>query len=45
MPFKEMITGYSENHTKPINTLCGQNAKLPVVKAGGSLSYHWVSKG
>jgi hypothetical protein len=25
MLFKEMIIIYTENHTKPINTLCGQN--------------------
>jgi hypothetical protein len=24
--FKEIIAVYSENHTKPINTLCGQDA-------------------
>jgi hypothetical protein len=24
--FKEVIAVYSENHTKPINVLCGQNA-------------------
>jgi hypothetical protein len=26
--FKEIIPVYSENHTKPINTICGQNAEL-----------------
>jgi hypothetical protein len=26
MFFKEIIAVYSENHTKPINPLCGQNA-------------------
>jgi hypothetical protein len=35
------ITVYSENNTKLINTLCGQNAKLLIVKRGGTCSYHW----
>jgi hypothetical protein len=34
MLFTEIIAIYSENHTKPINTFCGQNAKLLNVKAG-----------
>jgi hypothetical protein len=33
--FKEIIAVYSENHMKIINTLCGQDAELLVVKAGG----------
>jgi hypothetical protein len=45
MLFEEIITVYSENHTKPINTLCGQNAMLLIVKARGTNSYHWVLKG
>jgi hypothetical protein len=32
----EIIALYSENHTKPINTLCGQNVGLLNVKAGGT---------
>jgi hypothetical protein len=28
MPFKEIITVYSENHTEPINALSEQNADL-----------------
>jgi hypothetical protein len=28
MLFTEIITVYSENHMKPINMLCGQNAEL-----------------
>jgi hypothetical protein len=36
MLFKELIAVYSENHTKLINTLCGQNAELLTVKAGGT---------
>jgi hypothetical protein len=43
--FKEVIAVYSENHTKPINTLCGQNVELLFIKAGGTYSYHWVLKG
>jgi hypothetical protein len=34
----------SENHTKIMNTLCGQNEELVNVKAGGIHSYHWVLK-
>jgi hypothetical protein len=34
--FKEIIAVYSENNTKHINTLCGQNAELLIVKAGGT---------
>jgi hypothetical protein len=41
---KEIIAVCSENHTKPISTLCGQNAELLIVKAGGTYSYHWALK-
>jgi hypothetical protein len=34
--FKEMIVVCSESHTRPINTLCDQNAEVMNVKAGGS---------
>jgi hypothetical protein len=44
MLFKEIIAVYSENHTKPINTLCRQNAELYIV-AGCIYSYHWSLKG
>jgi hypothetical protein len=27
MPFREIIALYNENHTKYINTFCGQNAE------------------
>jgi hypothetical protein len=37
---KEIIALYSENNLKPTNTLCGQNAKLLIVKEGGTYSYH-----
>jgi hypothetical protein len=42
---REIIAVYSENHTKPINTLCGQNLKLLVVEARGTFIYHSDSKG
>jgi hypothetical protein len=34
MLFREAIPIYCENHTKHINTLCGQNAEFMYVKAG-----------
>jgi hypothetical protein len=45
MLFREIIAVYSENHTKPIDTLCGNNAELLIVKAGGTYSYYWDVKG
>jgi hypothetical protein len=33
--FREIITVFSGYHMKPINTLCGKNAELLNVKAGG----------
>jgi hypothetical protein len=39
--FKEIITVYSENHAKPINTKCS----IITVKAGGSYSYRSALKG
>jgi hypothetical protein len=41
---KEIITVYSENHTKTINTLHGQNAELVIDEAGGTYSYHSALK-
>jgi hypothetical protein len=35
MLFREIIIVYSVNHTTPINLLCGKNAELLNVKAGG----------
>jgi hypothetical protein len=35
MLFRDIVAVYSENHTKPIYTTCGQNPEL-VVKAGGT---------
>jgi hypothetical protein len=45
MLFGEIITVYLENHMKPINTVCGKNALLLIVKAGVTYNYHWVLKG
>jgi hypothetical protein len=45
MLFKEIMAVYSENHKKPADTLCGQNAELLSVKAGGTYNYHLVLKG
>jgi hypothetical protein len=42
--FKDMIDVYNENHTKPINTLCGQNAKSLVIKSGGTHGYHLATR-
>jgi hypothetical protein len=36
MLFCEIITVYSENYTKHINSLCAQNAELMNVNAGGT---------
>jgi hypothetical protein len=36
---------HSENDMKYLNNLCGQNAELFNVKAGGACSYHWALKG
>jgi hypothetical protein len=38
--FKEIIAVYSDNHTKPINTLMGK-VELLIIKAGGTWSYQW----
>jgi hypothetical protein len=45
MLFNEIIDVYSKNHTKPTNTLCGQNADLLIINLGGTNSYHWALKG
>jgi hypothetical protein len=36
MLFKEIITVYSEDHTKPTDTLCGQNAEFLIVREGST---------
>jgi len=45
MLYREIITVWSQIHTKHINTLCGQNVELLNVKPGGTYSNHWVLKG
>jgi hypothetical protein len=35
MPFVEIIAVYSENHSKPVNKVGGQNPDLLNVKVGG----------
>jgi hypothetical protein len=42
--FRGIIVVHYDNHKKPINTLCGQNAELLNVEAGGTYSYHWALK-
>jgi hypothetical protein len=44
MLYREIIAVCSENHTKHINTLCGQNAEFVNVKPGGTDSNHWALK-
>jgi hypothetical protein len=44
MLFSEIIAVYSDNYTKLINTLLGQNAELLIIKAGGTQSCHWAVK-
>jgi hypothetical protein len=41
MLFREIIAVYSENHMKPISTLCGQSAEVLNVK----LVVHIVTTG
>jgi hypothetical protein len=43
--FREKVTVYCENHTKPTNALCGQNAEFYYVKADGIYGNHWALKG
>jgi hypothetical protein len=45
MLYKEIITVYSQIHTKHINTLYGQNVELLNGKLGGTYSDHWALKG
>jgi hypothetical protein len=45
MLFREIIAVHSENDTKSINTICGQNAELLNVKPGGTDSYHCALDG
>jgi len=45
MLYREIIAVYSENHTKHVNTLCGQKVELLNVKHGGTYINHWAVKG
>ena len=40
MLYREIIAVCSQIHTKPINTLCGQNVEFVNVKPGGT--YVWI---
>jgi hypothetical protein len=42
MLFKETMAVYCEDHTKHVNTLCGQNAEFFNVKSGGTCSNHFA---
>ena len=42
MLYREIIAVCSQIHTKHINTLCGQNAKIVNVKPGDTYSNHYV---
>lgn len=37
MLFRETVAVYSENHTKPVSTLCRKNAELLTVKADANV--------
>jgi len=43
MLYREIIAIYPQIHTKHINTPCGQNVKLLIVKPGGTYN-HWALK-
>jgi hypothetical protein len=45
MLFGETVAVYCDNHTEHTHTLCGQNAELWYVKAGGTYSNHRALKG
>jgi hypothetical protein len=45
MLFREVIAVYFENRMKPTNTLCGENAELVIVKAGGTYISQQTLKG
>jgi hypothetical protein len=45
MLYRDIIAVCSETHTKQINTLCGQNVELLIVKPGGIHNIHWALKG
>jgi hypothetical protein len=45
MLFRETVVVYYENHTEHTNTLCGQNAELLNIEAGGAYSHRYALKG
>jgi hypothetical protein len=45
MLFRETVAVYCKNHTEHTDTLCGQNAQIQCVKAGGVYGNHWALKG
>ena len=45
MLYREIIAVCSQIHTKHINTPCGQNVELFLVKPGGTYSNHWALEG
>jgi hypothetical protein len=42
--FEEIIAVCTGNYAKLTNTLCGQNAELLIIEAGGTYSYHEALK-
>jgi hypothetical protein len=45
MLFRETAPVYCENRTKHTSALCGQNAEISCIKAGGAYSDHWALMG
>ena len=45
MLYGEFIAVCSQNHTKHVNTLCGQNVQIVNIKRGCVLNNHWVLEG
>jgi hypothetical protein len=42
--FKEIIAGYSENRTEPVEKQSEQKGELVIVEVGGTCGYCWISK-
>jgi hypothetical protein len=45
MLVRETVAVYCENHTEHTDTLCGQDAEIWYVKAGGTYTNQWALKG
>ena len=45
MLYREIITVFSQIHTKHINTLCGLNVEYFSLKPGGAYSNYWALGG